>query len=222
MAPTVYYFLREHVQMGPYSNSQCMTISMVGFAISSLFWGRFANREGHRRAVVACLILQNSCTFFYWFCATDSTVLATVASTLEQIGLGGVTLFMYPMLIDYTKGKGGGRAVGMAAFTALLSVVGFAACLVADRHIYNWVAALFNFFCSEKMYAHNSVQVYLGIMLIAFGLRGAALVLAYSLPPCEKQIAAGSATLILRRMSAGPLRAMQSILGGGGEPGGGG
>ena len=211
MAPTVYYFFRDHVQMGPYSISQCMTISMAGFAISSFFWGRFAHREGHRRAVLGCLILQNSSTLFYWFCGANSTLLATVASTLEQIGWGGVTLFMFPMLIDYTKGKGGGRAVGMAAFTVLLSVVGCGASLVADRRLFNWVAALFNALSPGTPYGPASVQVYLAVMLIAFCLRGAALVLAWMLPPCETQLAAGPGTLILRRMSEGPLRAAQNI-----------
>ena len=213
MAPTVFYFLSEYVQMGPYSISLCMTISiLIGFALLSPFWGRFANAEGHRRAVIGCLICQNACTFFYWYCAPHTTTLATIASTLEQIGTGGVTLFMFPMLIDYTKGKGAGRAVGMAAFTALLSFVGFGASLIADRHIYRWMAALLNAFNPMGTYAHDSVPVYLGVMAAAFGLRAAALLLAWSLPPCDKQIAAGPGTLILRRMSEGPMRTAQNIM----------
>ncbi len=213
MGTTVFYFLTEHVGMDVYQLSQCMTISFAGFAISSLFWGRFASQEGHRRAVIACLILQNSCTILYWLCGNGSYMLATVASTLEQIGLGGVTLFMFPMLIDYTKGKGGGRAVGMAAFTGLLSIVGFGACLIGDRHIYNWLAHGFNSAHATTSYTPQSVGVYLAVMVIAFALRFAAIIFAFLLPPCERQLAAGSATLILRRMSEGPLRAMQNILG---------
>lgn len=212
MAPTVYYFLRDHVQMGPYSISLCMTISiLIGFALLSPLWGHFAHNEGHRRAVIACLLIQNSCTLFYWFCAPNSLWLATTASTLEQIGTGGITLFMFPMMIYYTQGKGSGRAVGMASFTALLSFVGFGASVVADRHVYNWVAALLNVFESRTAYTPSSVQVYLAVMVIAFGLRGAALVLAWRLPPCERQLAAGPGTLILRRMSEGPMRTAQNV-----------
>ncbi|MEI6235368.1 MAG: MFS transporter [Planctomycetota bacterium] len=214
MAPTVYYFLRDHVQMGPYSISLCMTISiLIGFAILSPFWGRFSNYEGHRRAVIASLILQNVCTVFYWNCGHGTTTLATVASTFEQAGIGGMTLFMFPMLIDYTKGKGAGRAVGMAVFTTLLSFVGFGASIVADRRIYAWVAALLNSATHETSYVSTSVPVYLGIMLIAFALRGVALFLAWTLPPCEKQIAAGpGGSMILRRMAEGPMRSAGNIL----------
>ncbi|HLX62496.1 MAG TPA: MFS transporter [Planctomycetota bacterium] len=211
MAPTIYYFMREYVQMGPWDISLCMTISMVAYALSSLYWGNFGNREGHRRAVIACLIIQNVCTFFYIFCKPGSTTLTTTASTLEQIGYGGVNLFMFPLLIDYTKGKGGGRAVGMAAFTGLLSIVSFAACVLADQHIFRWTAGAFNAASGAANYRHDSVAVYFGVMWICFALRAAALALAVLLPACERQRAAGPGTLILRRMSEGPLRAAQAM-----------
>ena len=211
MAPTVYYFMREQVRMGPYSISLCLTISLVGYSLASLYWGNFSSREGHRRGLIACLIIQNACTLFYWLCTPGSTTMATVASTLENIGMGGVNLLMFPMLIDYTKGKGGGRAVGMAAFSVLMSIVGFAACIFADRHMYNWTADAFNFFHGTQQVTHQSLSVYLAIMVLAFALRGAALGLALLLPPCERQMAAGPGTLILRRMSEGPLRAAQAM-----------
>src|SRR5204863_824164 len=124
---------------------------------------------------------------------------------------GGVNLFMFPMLIDSTKGRGGGRAVGMAAFSVLLSVVSFGACLIADQHIYQWTAQLFNVVKGSGAYTPESVSVYLAIFVLAFALRCMALALAWLLPPCERQMAAGPGTMILRRMSEGPLRAAQAM-----------
>jgi MFS family permease len=213
MTPTVYYIMRDHVVMGVAEISLVMTISQIGYTLFSLYWGRFAEREGHRRGLLACLVLQNACTIFYLFCGRGTEGMATVASTVEQIGWGGVNLFMFPMLIDYTKGKGGGRAVGMAAFCVLLSVANFIAFGVADRHLYNWLSAAFSSISGGTVYSPGSWRVYVAAMWLAFGLRGSAIFLALLLPPCERQLAAGPATLILRRMSEGPMRAAQAVFG---------
>jgi hypothetical protein len=36
---------QNYVGMGPFNVSLCRGISLVGFAVSSLYWGNFSNRE---------------------------------------------------------------------------------------------------------------------------------------------------------------------------------
>src|SRR6185295_12164920 len=64
MQPTMFYFFKNYVGMGPFNVSRCRGVSLVGFAVSSLYWGHVSNREGHRRGLLTCLIIQNACTLF--------------------------------------------------------------------------------------------------------------------------------------------------------------
>lgn len=203
MNPTCYYFMRDHVAMGVTSISIANAIALASLTMFSLFWGKYSDHHGHRGPLILCLLLHAFCPVFYFFAKIHDIGLVAIAQAVGAIGFCGINLFMIPLLITYSKTKGGGREVGIAAFNVVLALSNFSTLLVTDRLLYDnlghWLGK-----------PGRSTPVYLAIMALAIFLRLCAAALVWLLPKAEKET---HPTLVLGEVvSAHPLRAAYSFV----------
>ena len=202
MGPTCFYFMRDRVGMDVTDISVAEATSLLSFTIFSLLWGKFSDQHGHRGPLVTCLLIQALCPLFYFFAHRGDSHLVALAMSMGAIGFCGINLFMFPMLISFTKGKGGGREVGMAAFTMMMGLSNFAALIVTDRWLYDFVGSLVGSL-------PKSTPVYMAIMVLAMLLRTSAAALAWILPEKKEDTAPG--VVIAQIITTNPLRATLSM-----------
>lgn len=198
MGPTCFYFMRDRVGMGVEAISIAESISLLSFTMYSVLWGKFSDYHGHRGPLIFCLLVHALSPSFYFLAGRRDEHYVALSMAVGAIGFCGINLFMLPMLIHYTKTKGGGREVGIAAFNVLLGLSNFAAFTVADQWMYNGVGYVLNT-------APQSTPVYMAVMVIAMLMRAASAALAFSLPKTEDETAPG--VVITQLVTTNPLRA---------------
>lgn len=203
IGPTCYYFMRDEVRMGVRSFAVVEAICLAAYTAFSFLWGRYSDRHGLRGPLVLCLLLHSVCPVFYFFAGPHDVLYVAVCWTVGAMGFSGINLFMWPLVIKYTKIKGGGREVGMAAFNVVMGCANFLAFMVADRALYDaagyWVGG-----------PGRGRQACLAIMALCMFLRFAAGALACLLPKEAEETAPGA--VIAQVVTTNPLRAGLSFL----------
>ena len=203
VGPVYYYFMRDCVHMGISSIATCDTLSLIAFTIFSLLWGKFSDEHGHRNSLVMCLLIHMLSMVPVFFAGPGDTALVFLSITVGCIGFCGINLFMLPMLINATRGRGGGRAVSMAAFSTVLSLTAFLSFTISDRYLYGWLGGLLH---ADP----HSTPVYFTVFAATLVLRGLAAVVAWSLPAGEAE---RSPEIIIEQfVTTNPLRAALSLL----------
>jgi len=201
--PTSFYFMRDHVAMGVSSISVATAISTTTLTVFSLFWGQYSDHHGHRGPLILCLLLHSFCVVFYFFAGMHDFGLTAVAMAIGAIGTCGVTLFMTPMLIEYSRTEASGRDIGIAVFKVAVALANFSALLVTDRLLFesigHWLSR-----------PPKSTPVYYAIMVLGIFLRLCAAALVWLLPKAEKETHPN--TVLGEAVSANPLRAAYSFV----------
>lgn len=198
MGPTCFYFMRDQVGMGVEAISIAEAVSLLAFTMYSVLWGKFSDYHGHRGPLIFCLLVHALSPGFYFLAKRHDDHWVAVAMAVGAIGFCGINLFMMPLLIHYTKTKGGGREVGIAAFNVLVGISNFIAFTVADQWLYKVVGYVLNA-------APQSTPVYVFVIVIAMLTRASAAGLACSLPKSEDETA--PSVVIVQLVTTNPLRA---------------
>jgi MFS family permease len=203
IGPTCYYFMRDQVKMGVVSFAVVEAICLASYTVFSFLWGRYSDHHGHRGPLVLCLLLHALCPIFYFPAGPHDAAYVAVCWTVGAIGFSGINLFMWPLVIRYTKVRGGGREMGMAAFNVVLGFASFLAFMVADRALYDaagyWVGG-----------PGRGPRACLAIMAACMVLRFAAAALAYLLP--QEAAETTPEAVIKQIVTTSPLRAGLSFL----------
>ncbi|HEY3320043.1 MAG TPA: MFS transporter [Planctomycetota bacterium] len=202
IGPTLYFFMRDQVKMGVAGISVVESISLVALTGYTLLWGKYSDRHGLRGPLVLCLIVHALCPMFYFPAKAGDDYLIAMGFAVGAIGFCGINLFMWPLLINFTKGKGGGRETGMAIFTAGMGLANFLAFTVADRWLFGAVGWLLKL-------PGDSVNVYLAIIAFCMFLRFWSAWIAWHLPREAHETA--PMEVITEVVSTNPLRAALSF-----------
>ncbi|MCY3021735.1 MAG: MFS transporter [Planctomycetota bacterium] len=203
IGPTCYYFMRDQVKMGVVSFAVVEAICLTAYTVFSFLWGRYSDHHGHRGPLVLCLLLHSICPIFYFLAGPHDAAYVAVCWTIGAMGFSGINLFMWPLVIRYTKVAGAGREMGMAAFNVVLGLASFLAFMVADRAIYDaagyWVGG-----------PGRGPRACLAIMAVCMVLRLAAAGLAYLLP--QEAADTTPEAVIKQIVTTSPLRAGLSFV----------
>jgi MFS family permease len=112
------------------SYAQLASLDMTTTAVTLLsqpFWGRLADRVGHRRVAIICMIGASPLALTWLFATPDTLWLIYCNNVLSGIWWPGLTLALNNRLME--RAPAAGRAGYMAIYSAITGIVAFAASL---------------------------------------------------------------------------------------------
>ena len=196
--PTFFFLMRDQVHMNVSGIALVDTLSLVAFTAFSLIWGKFSDRHGQRGSLILCLLMHAFSPALAFFAGKGGEWLIALSMVIGSIGFCGINLFMFPMLINFTKGKGGGREVGLATFMVVLSLSNYVAFFITDHFLFE---SLGHYLGEDS----HSPPVYLVALSIGMFFRFCSVAICFLLPKETHETPPG--VLVQEVVTTSPLRA---------------